>query len=153
MADRALRRARLQTGGDFSDALAYFADRLQGRTEAVLNIATELARESIVNGSALTGSPGQPELSGDLKRSWRVRSISPTVRSIETNSPYARVVEHDIRRIIPALGLRGRRKKRGGTPVRGRTYNNGGPHSVALTRVGFGRIVEEARRRAIAGVR
>jgi hypothetical protein len=152
MSTNALRRSRLQTGGDFSAALAYAADRIMGRAEAVLDVATDLARQSIVDGSPLTGAPGQPVASGALKRSWKVRSIAKNVRVIETDSPYARVVEHDIRRMERAASAgRGRRRKK--VAVRGRTYRNGGPHSLALTRVGMPRIVEEARRRVIASIR
>jgi len=104
----------------FDDALNRFALKLDARSRAVfVGVATEVQR-SVVHGSEVTGAPGQPVDTGNLRDSWIPEFTSPTTWQTTTNVGYAPIVEHNLR---------------------GVTFRNHGPHSVALTRVGFPRIV------------
>ena len=77
-----------------------------------------LVYESIVEGSGVTGSPGQPEKKGTLKRSWKIEPLADGRISIHTDVWYAAAVESG-----PTS------KKR---------------HSVSLTRANFDRLVQQA---------
>ena len=56
----------------FADDLQRFAAKTQGKSNAlVINVASGVW-ESIVNGSAVTGAPGQPVDTGNLKDSWHL---------------------------------------------------------------------------------
>lgn len=105
-----------------------FADQMQrivgkhiARLESVpAGVDAEVFR-SIVDGSEVTGAPGQPVRSGRLKASWQQeRTGDESVAA--SDSPYARAVEENVGDVH---------------------YENGGPHSVELTVVGFPRIVQE----------
>lgn len=92
----------------------------------------DLAFTSIVDGSPLTGAPGQPESQsahrGRLKASWTREDQTPLVTVISSDEVYAPYVEdgsHDGKELVLH------------SPT-------GGFHSVALTRAGWGRIVAQA---------
>jgi hypothetical protein len=93
----------------FADDLKRFTAKVETRSQAVFLNTVTAAYESITDGSALTGSPGQPvgqygpgyhegEVGGELKASWQTRFIGPTVAEIVTNSPYAKQNEDGIAR-------------------------------------------------------
>jgi hypothetical protein len=93
----------------FADDLQRFTAKVETRSQAVFLGTVTAAYESITDGSALTGSPGQPvgqygpgyhegEVGGELKASWQPHFISPTVAEIVTNSPYAKQNEDGIAR-------------------------------------------------------
>lgn len=86
------------------------------------------AKDSIQNGSALTGSPGQPVDEGELKASWELNFESPTVAVISTNTPYAESNEDGIAR------------PDGGAYVQRSTV--GGRWSLRKTILGWPRIVD-----------
>jgi hypothetical protein len=90
-----------------------------------LGVATE-AQRSIVEGSELTGAPGQPVDVGYLKGSWSPPVIDGSTATIGTNAEYAEAIEDGIGKYGP-LTLRSQ---------------VGGFHSVALTIAGMDRIVE-----------
>lgn len=113
---------------------------------------------SIVQGSSVTGAPGQPVDTGELRDSWKMRFLSPTLIEIYTTNPYARAIEHNWRRIrksaIKAYKATHRIKrmtKAKTSALRkslgGLQFRSGGAHSVKLTRMGFRRLVER-----VAGV-
>lgn len=122
----------------FGDQIKVFAVKVDAKTsEAFANIVSA-TQDSIVNGSPLTGSPGQPvgqygpgyhpgEVGGALKTSYQVEFESPTSALISTNSPYAQQNEDGVAR--PGGGAYTQRS------------TVGGRHSVALTVAGFDRIV------------
>lgn len=97
----------------------------------------EEAQRSIVEGSELTGAPGQPVDTGFLKGSWQAVFESPNVAVIGTNAEYAESIED------------GLSYAHGGTPMTLRS-DVGGFHSVALTVAGFDRIVEAVKARVRA---
>jgi hypothetical protein len=90
--------------------------------------SVELAQRSIQYGSDLTGSPGQPEQSGDLIVSWTIEAIDARRARIYTMSPYAESNEDGIARP-------------GGGPYVLRSAR-GGRWSVRKTRIGFYKIVD-----------
>jgi hypothetical protein len=104
----------------FTDGLDRFAMKLDARNQRVfVGCATEVQR-SVVFGSEITGAPGQPVDTGNLRDSWIPEFTSPTTWQTTTKVLYAPIIEHNIR---------------------GATFRNHGPHAVELTRVGFPRIV------------
>lgn len=113
----------------FEDDLRRFERKVRNQLDQVYNgTVVQLAR-SIVEGSALTGAPGQPVRRGDLKRSWRIIRVSKYISYIMTQSPYAHIIEDNRR----------------GAVLRSKT---GGFHSVKLTRAGFHNVVRYESRKA-----
>lgn len=105
----------------FEEDLAKFSVKLERMTPQLLpTVASELYA-SIVDGSQVTGSPGQPVDTGTLRNSWQVRFPSPDVAEITTGVEYAPFVEDNIK---------------------GVQFRNHGPHSVALTLAGAQKIVD-----------
>lgn len=100
--------------------------RLKETDEKVLKTVVEIAKDSIVNGSALTGAPGQPH---DLRDKWKV-TIGKGFARIHINEKSARSVEEGISR------------KYGG-PIKLKSPI-GGFHSVKLTRSSIRKILAQA---------
>jgi hypothetical protein len=117
----------------FAATVAQFAEETMDRERRVFEEVVFLAYDSIVNGSALTGAPGQPESTrqdppeGHLKQSWDIR-YAGNAAHIFTRHSGAPTIE---------LGTR-----------LGKTLilhvGNGGFHSLELTRLAFLRMVEQA---------
>ncbi len=110
----------------FSDDLKSFSVKLQTRNREVFVGCVEEVTRSIVEGSEITAAPGQPVDTGNLRASWHTAYESPSQATVSTNVEYAPYVEEN---------------------VRGVTFKNHGPHSVALTVAGFGRIVDTVTKR------
>ena len=90
-------------------------------------VATETLR-SIQDGSALTGAPGSPVDTDNLKTSWNLSYEDRDTALVATNVEYAPAVEDGI-------GPHG--------PVTYGAKNGvGGSHSVRLTAAGMQRIVD-----------
>lgn len=163
----ALKRNQLQKalggGGGFTDALVRFSEKCEARTLAVHAGTVQEVYRSVVHGSELTSAPGQPVATGDLRDSWTIKHEGPLVSVISSNSPYARAIEHNWRRVGRVQLKAFRKKLRQASlaaglakPLRatkarvevfrrslgGLGFRNHGPHSVKLTKAGFKRIVE-----------
>jgi hypothetical protein len=111
----------------FSDDLDRFlADLERRRRDLFVGVATETLR-SIQEGSPLTGAPGQPVDTGNLRASWQLLFESETTALIQTNVIYAPGIEEGL-----SMTTGQRLVQR--SPV-------GGFHSVKMTRAGFQRIV------------
>lgn len=110
----------------FQDDLRRFSSKLETKTQDVFVGVVEEATRSIVEGSELTGAPGQPVDTGNLRASWHTSFEGPTQALIATNVEYAPIIEDNIR---------------------GARFKNHGPHSVKLTIAGMSRIVESVARR------
>lgn len=54
------------------------------------------AERSIVNGSEITGAPGQPVDTGYLKSSWQTTFEAPMQATIGTNTEYAEPIEDGV---------------------------------------------------------
>lgn len=119
----------------FRDRLNGVTMRIHARNRAVfVGVATEVQR-SVVFGSEITGAPGQPVDTGALRASWIPEFISPTEWQTTTKLEYAEGIENGV-------GAHGPLTLRSAV---------GGFHSVALTRAGFGRIVEHVARDVAEG--
>lgn len=116
----------------FADDVRRFAVKADGITKDVFVNVVAATKDSITDGSAVTGSPGQPVETGYLKGSWQPEFESDTVALISTNVAYAPVIEDGVGKYGP-LTLRS---------------EVGGFHSVALTVAGFGALVADEARKA-----
>jgi hypothetical protein len=76
--------------------------RLEKMTDDVFVDVVLEAQRSIVEGSELTGAPGQPVDTGNLKSSW-IADLDPsaTVATISTNVEYAQPIEDGVGRYGP----------------------------------------------------
>lgn len=122
----------------FADDLQRFAAKTQGKSNALfINVAKDV-KASIVDGSAVTGAPGQPVDTGNLKASWQLTMEAKHSALISTNVAYAPVIEDNLRSSFDP---------RGAMPVKDALRKPikstvGGFHSVKLTVGAFDRIVE-----------
>jgi len=111
----------------FGDDLDRFNRKLREKPEEFIDRATDEVFNSIVNGSSLTGAPGQPVRSGALKRSWVKRRTSPGTSEVVTDSLYARTIEDLFGRF-------------GQIQIRSAV---GGGHSVKMTQAAWDRIIRK----------
>lgn len=118
----------------FRSGLRDFGVKVQAETLEIFAEFVTLTHESVVAGSALTGSPGQPVDTGNLRRSWQINWQGPAQADISTNLPYAPSIEDGVS------------YAHGGTPMTLRSPT-GGFHSVAVTMAGADRLLDEAKRR------
>jgi len=114
----------------FSRDLDAFMRRVEIRLRDVYTGVAEEVHRSVVEGSEITGAPGQPVDTSYLRNSWQL-AIGPREAVISTNVDYAPGIEDGVGPNGP-IQLR--------SPV-------GGFHSVKLTRAGFPRIVDHVVRK------
>lgn len=100
--------------------------RIGAHIEDILANVASSALDSIQNGSALTGAPGQPVQTGFLKGSWQLTFPTKSRAVIGTNAEYAEAIEDGTGKFGP-LTLR--------SPV-------GGFHSAKMTVANIDRIVD-----------
>lgn len=128
---------------DFETFINRFSrDVVAHNNDVWLGVGEELLR-AVVEGSEITGSPGQQvgqygpgynpgKVGGNLKASWQRWFPSATEQAIATDAPYAEQEEDGI--------------SYHGTPIRQRT-TVGGPHSRKLAILGYDNIVGAALKR------
>lgn len=116
---------------DFRGDLKRFAQKTDLRVQGTFVRAAQAVHQSIQEGSAVTGSPGQPVDTGALRASWILRYESPTSAMISTNLDYAPIIEDNIRgaRLKSAVG---------------------GFHSVKMTIAGWPRLLASVAREVIS---
>lgn len=114
-----------------SDVITMIRNR-QKRTFARL---AEKMQESLVFGSATSGSPGQPKDTGDLIRSWQLTFPDEWRARSASGLDYAPAIEEGV-------GPYGKLTLRSAV---------GGFHSRALTRTGFQRLVDASVAEVLAG--
>lgn len=108
----------------FERDLAAFAAKTEAKRRAVFVNTVSAVKDSIVNGSSVTGAPGQPVQTANLKDSWDHEfAAGGEAATIFTNVEYAPVIEDNVR----------------GATLRSQV---GGFHSVKLTVAGFDRLVQ-----------
>jgi hypothetical protein len=112
----------------FGDDLTKFSVKTGRLTNDVFVGCTEEVHRSIVEGSEITGAPGQPVDTGALRASWTPQFLDKDTWQDTTNVEYAPIIEDTVR----------------GATLRSAV---GGFHSVRYTRVGFPKIVEVVIRR------
>jgi phage gpG-like protein len=116
--------------------LQRFTVKMGSLAKNLLPAVAATAHASIVDGSPLTGSPGQPVDTGNLKSSWVLGFPAPDVAEITTNVVYAPHNEY-------------------GVTENGRPYTQrspvGGRYSVALTRTAMQRIVDHEAQKLMGG--
>lgn len=117
-------------GTRFDLDMASIATELRADLYKLFDDSVNLAEESIVNGSAVTGSSGQPVEDDVLRKSWVKTKLSPTHATVLTDCVYAESNEDGIAR--PGMGAYVLR-----SPV-------GGRFSIEKTVAGWGNIVEAA---------
>lgn len=112
------------------DDMNRITTRIEARSRThLLGCAVEALR-SIKVGSELTGAPGQPVDTNNLRNSWQMEEVSPTAVEVSSNVEYALPIEQGVGPHGP-LTLRS---------------SVGGFHSVALTLAGFQRISDHVAR-------
>lgn len=121
-------------GNAFGDDLQKFVVFLRARQQSVFVDASAMALESIQNGSAISGAPGQPVQTAQLLTSWQLQIDSDTTATISTNTIYAPSIEAGVGKYGP-LTLHSSR---------------GGFHSVKLTVAAWPRIVLAAQAKRAA---
>lgn len=127
----------------FAKDVLRFVTKVKATNRAVYVSTATKAHESIVRGSTVTGSPGQPVDTGFLRSSWTL-AIGPTEARIQTNVAYAPVIEYNDRSQYNAQGEMP-------NEVQGVTRQSvkstvGGHHSVRLTIAGASALQAEALR-------
>lgn len=129
----------------FAGELAHFVELEKTETKDAFVASVEEVHRSIVDGSELTGAPGQKVDTGFLKGSWIIEYVTETRASISTNVAYAPVHEYGSREAFDKRGvprppeLKSTREPGAGS---GQRSTVGGEHSVAHTIAGWPRIVE-----------
>ena len=128
------------------DEFRTFIVHVRAVTKEIFDGVVEETRRSIVEGSEITGSPGQPvgqygpgyhngKLGGTLKASWETQEVSDFVAVISTDAEYAPYIEDG-------------GNSRGEFQLRSSV---GGFHSVKQTLVGMPRIVDAVVARVVPG--
>jgi hypothetical protein len=111
----------------FSGDLRAFAAKVEARQKDVFVGCVNTVRNSVVDGSAITGAPGQPVDTGYLKGSWRQEYPEQWVGSVLSyDAAYAEAIEEG-------------QGKYGPMTLRSEV---GGFHSVKQTRAGWQNIVD-----------
>ena len=129
----------------FADDVRAFNRKIETQERDIFTGVVDLAHESIVEGSQVTGAPGQPVDTGALKASWVKSYPSKDEAVISTNLVYAPIIEDGERRI----GSDAYYATKEGTQKLYLRSEVGGFHSVALTLAGFDKIVESVTNRVV----
>ncbi len=129
----------------FADDIRAFNRKIETQERDIFTGVVDLAHESIVEGSQVTGAPGQPVDTGRLKANWIKDYPSKNEAVISTNVEYAPYIEDGERRI----GSDAYYATKHGTQKLYLRSEVGGFHSVALTLAGFDKIVDAVTQRVI----
>lgn len=111
----------------FADDLNDFTRKVERRRKDIFVGFAVAVRDSVVEGSPVTGAPGQPVDIGNLKASWQLTFPSATLARVTTNVPYAPPIEDGVGPYGP-MTLRS---------------EVGGWHSVKLTRAGRQALLDQ----------
>jgi hypothetical protein len=122
----------------FGDDVRVFALKVQARhRDLITELGIEVQR-SVVEGSEITGAPGQRVDTGELKASFIPERLSDYVWQTTTTADHAPANEDGIQQPYPH-----HKSGKTVTPRPMRTLSAvGGSHSVALTRANWDRVVE-----------
>ncbi len=148
----------------FGDDLRLFGEKAERNIHAVFLGSVDAVHGSVVEGSAVTGAPGQPVDTGNLKGSWQETFPEPMVGQVATNVVYAEAVEHGQQEPYTTSAHGTSRTLEDGTVVSytvlggtqvtpgPMTFRSGvgGAHSVKLTRAGWQDIVRDVARQVVS---
>lgn len=112
---------------EFGNQLRYWHAKARGVEQAIFVNTASAMKDSIVEGSPVTGAPQLPVDTGNLRAGVQLEFDAPDSALIYTNVEYAEHVEDN---------------------VRGVTFRVGGPHGWKLSRAGFQRVVDDETRKA-----
>lgn len=121
----------------FSGDLAKFADKVRGNLVEIVTEGGVEVQRSVVEGSELTGAPGQPVDTGNLKGSFIPERTGDLEWQTTTNVEYAPAIEAGIQQ--PYTTADGQSVTPKAMTLRSKV---GGFGSVALTRAGWQKIVD-----------
>lgn len=125
------------------DDIKVFNNQLDRWSSDLFEAIGRMASESIVEGSPLTGAPGQPVDTGVLKASWTRTYLDANTQLIASGgqaSAYNYIIENGIADVASRSG-----NVTGHTQVRLTLRSPvGGFHSVALTIASFPQLVAAA---------
>lgn len=126
----------------FSKQLRQWHTRTLRNVEDVFVFAIQEVRRSVIEGSTITGAPGQLVDEGTLKTSWQDVFTSKYVWELATVNKYARAAE-DGGRLFRGKRIRYRPPGVGNRLKNGvdRKSKVGGFHSVKLTLASWDRVV------------
>lgn len=116
-----------------AQAIQSFALKVDRNLAAIFVGAATDVFNGVVFGSPVTGSPGQPVDTGNLRASWQLRFISEHEAQVSTNVEYAPAIEDGI-------GPHGPMTLRSGV---------GGFHSVKSVRANFDRLLADVASRVV----
>lgn len=119
----------------FESDLRMFTQKVATRSSELFAGTVTAVRDSVVEGSPITGAPGQPVDTGNLKASWQTTFPEMWIGQVATNTEYAPPIEEGVGPWGP-MTLRSQ---------------VGGFHSVKLTIAGFDRLVEDETRKLTGG--
>lgn len=130
----------------FRDDLNAFAEKIERQAKEVHVRATGEVYGSVINGSPLSGAPGQPVDLGNLRDSWQELHPEALLSEVSTNTEYAQAIEEGqqpphAREQASATGVQQLLITPGPMTLRSEV---GGFHSVKLTRAAWPKIVEHA---------
>lgn len=130
---------------DFDAQITRWLQKVEQRRTMLFVNTANATKNSITEGSAVTGAPGQPVDTGTLKASWVLAWDDPTHALIATNIAYAPVIEENSRAAYDERGdpaATARRNPDGSwrRPVKSIV---GGHHSVKLTHANFDALVRD----------
>lgn len=122
----------------FDRDVAAWVEKVKRNAKSIhLNTVSEV-QNGIQDGSAITGAPGQPVDTGNLRASWTVEHESDLQALVFTNVAYAESIEEGQQKSY-------KHYISGKTVVpRPIVFKSavGGAHSVALTRAGWAALVD-----------
>lgn len=129
----------------FADDMRRFQVKVTGRSVELMMTLVPALHQSVTEGSAVTGAPGQPVDTGFLKNSWQYEFAPDfATATIGTNVGYAPVIEYGVRSKYDDAGARNPIKPVGGASRRSIKSTVGGPGSVRLTVANADRVLAEA---------
>jgi hypothetical protein len=126
---------------DALEAINFIRREVQVQSRLIFSAVVAHAHRSIQEGSEITGAPGQPVDTGQLRISWQVSKLTETEAVISCGgdaAKYAMIIETGIR---PIGRGRGNATGRSGTRITLRSPV-GGFHSIQLTLDGLQRIID-----------
>lgn len=124
------------SAADFQRDLDAFKAKVARRAQDVFTGTATGLRDSIVEGSAVTGAPGQPVDLGTLRGSWQPTFPEAYLYRITTGLEYAKAIEEGQQ--PPYTRADGTVVSPAAMTLRSEV---GGFHSVKLTRAGFRPLV------------